>query len=109
MGYWTVRDQGNRALAVFHTYGELAARYHTGRVRGRIGWFGRIVMQIEICSPKPRYPQPPDESDVWAGGSYTFWRDATREDMANGLCVPQTIKEAPCPAVEVKLAHSLPG
>ena len=75
----------------FHTRGELRARHLTGRVRGRPGWFGRVIMQVEVRSPLPRYPKPPPPSgsgpcDVWAQGAYTFWRDANRHDLVEGGC-----------------------
>ncbi|WP_206524620.1 hypothetical protein [Devosia sp. 1566] len=66
-----------------HSYRELAAQHLTGRTRVRKGWFG-LVPQVEVISPKPRYPNPPpppgSKSDVWDQGSYTFWRDAKLED-----------------------------
>lgn len=70
----------------FHTYGELAARRLTGKTRGRRGWFGKLIMQVEVESPKPRYPKAPRHPsqgpyDPWSEGSYTFWRDATVTDV----------------------------
>lgn len=69
----------------FHTIGELAAQHLTGRTQGRVGWFGRVILQVEVKSPMPRYPaapQPPwEQYDPWALGSYKFWRDATSDDL----------------------------
>ena len=73
------------------SYGELKAQRPTGRVRGRAGWFGRIIMQVEILSPIADYPRPPRPGsyDPWKNGSLTFWRDATAEDLASGTYSPK--------------------
>ncbi|KAB7783467.1 hypothetical protein [Methylorubrum populi] len=84
-----------------HTVGELRARHLTGRVRGRVGWFGRVVMQVEVRSPEPHYPRPPRPGayDPWGNGSYTFWRDATHDDLASGGCAPRSVVNlAPAPS-----------
>lgn len=68
-----------------HSRAELNAQHLTGRTRGRIGWFGRIIMQVEVKSPVPRFPSappPPEEPyDPWECGAYYFWRDATAQDI----------------------------
>ncbi|ACL57579.1 hypothetical protein [Methylobacterium nodulans] len=68
----------------WHSRAELQARHLTGRVRGRPGWFGRVVMQVEVRSPEPLYPKVPPrgQRDVGAQGADTFWRDATVMDLA---------------------------
>jgi hypothetical protein len=74
---------GKTGVTTFHTYGELAAQHLTGRTRGRAGWFGKLVMQVEVKSPWPRYPKAPRQGayDPWSEGSYLFWRDATVADL----------------------------
>lgn len=73
------------AMYRFHSIGEIEARRLTGRVRHRAGWRGRLVLQVEIVSPKPWYPRVPRLGgyDPWKGGAYPFWRDASAEDLAS--------------------------
>lgn len=70
----------------FFTYGELAAVHLTGRRRYRRGWFGKMILQVEVKHPKPCYPRapqpPPAPYDPWRYGSFTFWRDANEFDVA---------------------------
>lgn len=70
-----------------HSYGELAAQHRTGNCRVRIGLFGKVILQVEVRSPKPLYPAAPPPPgaayDVWSRGSYTFWRDAVVGDVLN--------------------------
>jgi hypothetical protein len=47
-------------------------RQLTGRRRGRIGWFGKIILQVEL-----RYN---DGIDI-----YFEWRDAKLEDFSKNL------------------------
>ena len=72
---------------MFHSVGEIQARHLTGRVRPRLGWFGKLVLQVEVRSPQPHYPRAPRPGphDPWANGSYTYWRDATVEDLVTGI------------------------
>lgn len=66
----------------FYSYGELAAVKLTGRIRHRVGWFGKMILQVEVEHPNPLYPKAPRPGpyDPWANGSHKFWRDATWED-----------------------------
>ena len=68
----------------YHTNGTLAAQRPTGRVRLRARksiFRTTLVTQVEIMPPEPvMYPKL--DEDVWARGSYTFWRDAQVNDMA---------------------------
>ncbi|ARQ01920.1 hypothetical protein [Pseudorhodoplanes sinuspersici] len=68
---------------MFHTYGEIAAAHPTGKTRVRVGWFGRLILQVQIKHPNPNYPKPPRPGpyDPWANGAYYFWRDATLADL----------------------------
>ena len=68
----------------YFSYGELAAAHATGRRRYRRGWFGKMILQVEIRHPKANYPRAPRPGpyDPWANGSFTFWRDATEFDVA---------------------------
>lgn len=61
----------------------------TGRVRARPGWFGRMVMQVEIkvdtfsaCPPPPACKDPVDWESRMHKGSHLCWRDATWFDAA---------------------------
>lgn len=59
----------------------------TGRARGRIGFFGRVVMQVEKYQPiaKFRYPNPPRMlgRDYHPDELETHWVDATTDDLTN--------------------------
>lgn len=74
----------------------------TGRVRPRLGWFGRVYMQVEIRAPKPRgFRAPPPSKkpyDPWENGSYTYWRDARPADfisthVLSGVLDTVTVKQ----------------
>ncbi len=82
-----------------HSYGELAAQHRTGNCRVRVGWFGRLILQVEIKSPRKLYPAAPPPPgtpyDPWAKGSYTFWRDARPEDVTQVGGFIANAKEAP--------------
>ena len=73
----------------FYSYGELDAAHLTGRRRYRRGWFGRMILQVEIKHPLPQYPSAPrplkpgEVYDPWKNGSFTYWRDATEFDVAS--------------------------
>lgn len=43
----------------------------TGRLAWRRGWFGRLILRVEVREP----------SEV-PGSYYLIWRDATQSDMA---------------------------
>jgi hypothetical protein len=68
---------------MYFSYGELEAVCLTGRRRHRIGWFGRVILQVEVKHPRPNYPKAPRPGpyDPWANGFFTFWRDATVADL----------------------------
>lgn len=62
----------------------------TGNVRARPGWFGRQILQVEVCyTPYDRCPPPPGCKDVqeWrqqmAGIPWWGWRDAKWWDLTN--------------------------
>lgn len=67
----------------FYTYGELAAVCLTGKTRVRLGWFGKMILQVQIKHPNPQYPRAPRPGpyDPWANGHHLIWRDATIEDL----------------------------
>lgn len=61
----------------FHTYGELAARRLTGNFNTRKSFFGKQILQVEVLSPNPSYPNPPPmrgSADVWKFGSLEVWK-----------------------------------
>jgi len=70
----------------------------TGRIRLRIGWFGRLVLQVEYKTLQP-YPGTDGRSTdwLWTGAD---WRDAKvqdvtgehAEDIRNGM---KLIRPAP--------------
>lgn len=79
---------------MFHSMREIAAQRPTGRKRHRTSWRGKMILQIEIESPMPRYPMAPPPPgwplpDVWATGAYTFWRDARLADAIVNDAGPQ--------------------
>lgn len=49
----------------------------TGRIRHRLGWFGRLVLQIEYTENRCRYDYPDDVE--WY--TDTKWIDAKVEDL----------------------------
>ena len=68
----------------YFTYGEIRAARPTGRRRYRRGWFGRMILQVEIKHPNASYPRAPRSApyDPWRNGFFTFWRDANEFDVA---------------------------
>ncbi len=83
-------------MTKFYTYGQIEAIRPTGRTRVRAGWFGRLILQIEIEHPKAnpaRFDAPrPGAYDPWRFGSFTFWRDAKLMDLLT--IEPPLIKKA---------------
>lgn len=61
----------------------------TGRARARPGWFGRLVLQVEvlITSYSACPPRPGADRNAWRelmrsqGTQRTHWRDATWDDL----------------------------
>lgn len=51
----------------------------TGKTRYRLGWRGRLVLQVEYRAHRyvSRYAVP----SPWAMGLARYWRDATVEDL----------------------------
>lgn len=77
-------------MTTFYSYGELAAAHFTGKTRVRRGWFGKLILQVEIKHPNPWYPKAPRPGpfDPWKAGHHLYWRDASIEDIqAIGLNV----------------------
>jgi hypothetical protein len=74
----------------YASYGEMQAARPSGRRRHRRSFFGKMILQIEIEHPIPAYPRPPqppgEKYDPWRFGSFTFWRDATADDLAVVEC-----------------------
>lgn len=70
-------------MATYHTVGELRAVCLTGRRRHRVGWFGKMILQVEVKHPNASYPKAPRPGpyDPWANGHYTYWRDARPGDV----------------------------
>ena len=51
---------------------------HTGRVSARRGWFGRIVMQVELrCTSYEAF----DFGHKWPISTWLTWRDVTWADI----------------------------
>lgn len=71
----------------------------TGKARGRVGWFGRVVMQIEVCRIRReyRYPNPPlpPGHTLRAEELETHWVDATPDLLMshNVLALPSVAAE----------------
>lgn len=63
----------------------------TGRARGRLGLFGRVIMQVEKYRPiaKWRYPNPPKMSIYVEGDLETYWTDASSDDILSNLLIFQ--------------------
>ena len=56
----------------------------TGRVRPRLGWFRKLILQVEVHVDVIE-PYPGHERKVRA---YTQWRDATPADLINTIYCP---------------------
>ena len=50
----------------------------TGRIRFRMGWFGRPIAMVEEAREVRRGNQPPDSPPI---GVTLHWRDADRADL----------------------------
>ena len=73
----------------FYTYGQLAAVHLTGKTRVRVGWFGRLILQVEVKHPKEVSTDQltrchgTTQRHEWAAGAFTFWQDARASDLAS--------------------------
>lgn len=61
---------------------ELSAEHLTGQSRHRAGWFGHLILQVEVRAPIPQGAVPLKAGeDIWARGETFYWRDASVEDL----------------------------
>lgn len=77
----------------------------TGRARVRPGWFGRLILQVEVrtltysaCPPMPGVSSAEWRGRMRADGeATTAWRDATWEEVSTGLTLRNWGHEPPRP------------
>lgn len=84
----------------------------TGRANVRVGWFGRLIPQVEVrrleysaCPPLPGVSPRDWEARIKSQGARTtYWRDATWEDfrsplelsvVARGQIPPRSMLDSP--------------
>lgn len=62
----------------------------TGKVRGRMGWFSRVIMQVQVRVDEIQpWPRRDGRIDVIGSPSYQ-WRDAKIDDLLMGRVFKKT-------------------
>lgn len=69
----------------------------TGQQRFRVGWFGKLILQVEYVEQFAAQPCPHTfDMPPWDGKTQTGWRDARLEDITTdkrAIKQPQLLQE----------------